>query len=241
MFGLDAVMLRVVTQPTPKPQPVKPVNPTPGLNEFASPYIRQSLGKTRFARYGTGVIEFSSTPNQFAGFFAQSALTLDPIPLTPQEIDTLKQGINKLLDKCEGFVDKALVKLGQLHSDTPPVSNKIKELVGMVGFAYRRYRLGSSTVSGSMVGKNPWVLIGNNSPLIYARTAIHEIMHLSSSRTGDYPWYSDYEVARALQRVLLDEDPKSETAARFKAWEKDDPRNPFSGYIDRVLREKCEP
>ena len=153
---------------------------------------------------------------------------------TPQQptIDEkeIRAGVDTLLKKCEGFVNSVLAKLRQLHSANPPASTSIRDLLGKVKIAYIPGRNKPSTVSGSMEGGDATVLIGWNSNHILPRTTIHEILHLSKG-SGSDPWYNDYEVAEAIQKVLID---------AFNNYKPDDPKNPSSGWIDARLRQRCE-
>jgi hypothetical protein len=152
-----------------------------------------SYGNRRFARYGTGVILFSSTPNPFASPFvwAQGAPQNPEVPMTPEQLKEIRGRIEGYLtDKCVKFIDKLISsQLGRAYDSRKSLLTDFDSIAdtsdGKGGFFFATVPRGGGDASWSNIFGYGKVRIDHSASFIDARRAssaafgsLHEIIHI---------------------------------------------------------------
>ena len=165
----------------------------PIVDRFASLVVKKTCGDRPFARNGTGVIEFSSTPNQFASPFvrAQGTPQNPEVPMTPEQLKEIRGRIEGFLtDKCAGFIDQLISsQLGKAYDSRKSMLADFDSIAdisdGKGGFFFTKVPIGGGDASWSNIPGYAKVRIDNSASFTDARRAsgaafgsLHEIIHI---------------------------------------------------------------
>ena len=152
--GATAYQSVVLSEGTKKPAP----RPTPGLNRFAAPSVRNLYGNRPWAQSGNGAIFFSSSANQFAGQSVTGRADSQNSTFPPPTITDLRADVEQLLRKpeCARFVKDILNTVHKEFRHQPLFSDDALTLFdtinGQGGFKFEQAIAGDKPVLGRASG-----------------------------------------------------------------------------------------
>ena len=120
-------------------------------------------------------------------------------------VQTLRTRLEKhLTERCTNFLNSLFAKLAEQNPNRKPVSSDIRKLFEMVqsqkGFSTQPGTI--STVNGSLNRGSGQVVLGRSTkPHQIGVQVIHELVHLAAGNS----WYSDRDVALAVQQMYRDQ------------------------------------
>ena len=201
------------------------IPPTPGLNGFISPALRQRYGNRPWANRGSGVIGFSSSPNEFAGpsvtGLSVTGQVVSQNMAIPISYDHLFRDMDYLLSKskCSKFISD-LIKVAEGRTQRPAYSYDATELIRTIATQTdpeAGYRIIDNRGGQGSAGGDIWtggaiaivetrVIWGGDitaqairrAELGFALAGLHETIHLAGGGNNAYNGYSTYYTDEVL-------------------------------------------